>query len=161
LGLSGKTIALILAIVLTISIIAIISFNIQSNRQLPIKEWKPDSIKHYNLTIVQFFSTHGWFVPGGVAMTVDFNLTILNGSDERINGSTLMIKRAELDNDPLNVTQTLEPINPGQAINVVSWITVGIDRYAFEFRYSNFTATVFFNNILLDQKTIQITERQF
>jgi FtsZ-binding cell division protein ZapB len=113
-----------------------------------------------NVMITGFSSLRGWWNPVGVAMVVDLDITILNTGINDVEGVTLEIKRSDFDEDPFNRTRTFGILHAGETIEIQESIVVSMDRYFDEFYNSAFVATLKLGEVVLDVRTLQITNRQ-
>jgi hypothetical protein len=111
--------------------------------------------------IITEFSSGGWWNPVGVAMSVDFNVTIMNTGMDAVEGLTLEIKRLDFDEDPYNITRRLDVLPAGETTEIQDFIIISIERYTSEFYYSSFVASLKLGGLILHARTLQITERQF
>ena len=111
--------------------------------------------------ITEFSSPTGWRNPAGVAMDVIFNITIVNTGPSDIEGLTLEIKRLNFDEDPFNITRNLDILYAGETIEIQEFIIISMDIYFAEFYYSSFVATLKLGELVLNMRTLQITERVF
>ncbi|MCL5876629.1 MAG: hypothetical protein M1540_02315 [Candidatus Bathyarchaeota archaeon] len=135
-----------------------------SNRSTPITSVTntPSPNDVYQVKIANFSSRNGWFCPGGVAMTVDFDVTIQNSGAQNVTNLTLLIKRTGVsnDNETLRSIQTLN-VTSGGTVHTYDFVGTDVRQYCKEFYNSTFTATISLNGVVLDEKTIEITQRQF
>jgi len=146
-----KALAVILITVIALSIATWFVYNQNSELQNQIR----DSLK------ITEFSSGGWGNPAGMAMSVGFNITIMNAGITEVDGVILEIKRPNFDSDPFNITRTLGILHAGETTEIQDFIIIGMDRYFDEFYHSNFVATLRVGNTIVDERTLEITERQF
>jgi hypothetical protein len=122
-----------------------------------------NQLNHVNRVNITDFSSGGWTNPVGVAMMIDFHVTILNTGINDVGGVTLEIKRLNLDVDPFNITRTLGVLHAGETTEIKDlYIVISIKQYADEFRDSEFVATLQLGETILNASSpLQITERPF
>lgn len=107
------------------------------------------------------FSSGGWFNPVGVAMSADFNVTVSNTGIDDVEGLTLEIKRLNFDEDPYNITRKLDILHAGETTEIRDFIIISMDLYFDSFYHSSFVATLKLGGLVLHERTLQITKRQF
>lgn len=122
-----------------------------------------NQLNHVNRVNITDFSSRGWTNPVGVAMMIDFHVTILNTGINDVGGVTLEIKRLNLDVDPFNITRTLGILHAGETTEIGDlYIIISIKQYTDEFRDSEFVATLQLGETILNASSpLQITERPF
>jgi len=154
-----KALAIIL-IVIVVSIAALLVHNHISELQRQLNELQKPIDNARKLKITEFWSPMGWWNPVGVTMAVDFNITIFNTGIEDVEGVVLEIKTVNYTEDPLIRTRAIGIIDAGETIEIRESIFIGLQSYLDEFYNSSFVATLKLGNVVLDNSTLQITERQ-
>jgi len=147
---------------LSLAVILVTLLFMVQNNGLFTPNGNPSTNEDYQVKIIQFSSRNGWFCPGGVAMSVDFDVTIQNNGTQNITDLTLLIKRtgAPNDNETLRSIQTLN-VTSGETVHIYSMTGTNVGDYSKEFYNCTFTATISLNKVILDERTIEITNRQF
>jgi hypothetical protein len=152
--------AIFLITVIAVSVAIFLIYHI-SGLQRQLYELQKPIDDARKLEITEFSSLSGWWNPVGVTMAVDFNITIFNTGVEDVDGAVLEINSLNFTGDPLNRTRALGIVHAGETIEIRESFFIGLQSYIDEFYNSSFVAALKLGNIVLDNRTLQITERQF
>ena len=156
-----KALAIILIIVVVLSVATLLVHNHISKLQEQLNELQKPIDDARKVMITEFSSPTGWWNPVGVAIAVNFNVTILNTGINDVEGIVLEIKTHNFDEDTLTRTRAIGMLHAGETTIIQDTITIGMQSYLDEYYNSSFVATLKLGNIVLDNRTLQITERQF
>jgi hypothetical protein len=153
--------AIILITVLVVSVATLLIHNHISELQEQLNELQKPIDDARKVMITEFSSPTGWWNPVGVAIAVNFNVTILNTGINDVEGIVLEIKTHNFDEDTLTRTRAIGMLHAGETTIIQDTITIGMQSYLDEYYNSSFVATLKLGNIVLANRTLQITERQF
>ena len=156
-----KTLSIFLITVVVLSVATLLAHNHISELQEQLNELQKPIDDARKVMITEFSSPTGWWNPVGVAIAVNFNVTILNTGINDVEGIVLEIKTHNFDEDPLTRTRAIGMLHAGETTIIQDTITIGMQSYLDEYYNSSFVATLKLGNIVLDNRTLQITERQF
>ena len=156
-----KTLSIFLITVVVLSVATLLAHNHISELQEQLNELQKPIDDARKVMITEFSSPTGWWNPVGVAIAVNFNVTILNTGINDVEGIVLEIKTHNFDEDPLTRTRAIGILHAGETTIIQDTITIGMQSYLDEYYNSSFVATLKLGNIVLDNRTLQITERQF
>jgi hypothetical protein len=156
-----KTLSIFLITVVVLSVATLLAHNHISELQEQLNELQKPIDDARKVMITEFSSPTGWWNPVGVAIAVNFNVTILNTGINDVEGIVLEIKTLNFDEDTLTRTRAIGMLHAGETTIIQDTITIGMQSYLDEYYNSSFVATLKLGNIVLDNRTLQITERQF
>ena len=156
-----KTLSIFLITVVVLSVATLLAHNHISELQEQLNELQKPIDDARKVMITEFSSPTGWWNPVGVAIAVNFNVTILNTGINDVEGIVLEIKTLNFDEDTLTRTRAIGMLHAGETTIIQDTITIGMQSYLDEYYNSSFVATLKLGKVVLANRTLQITERQF